>query len=251
MFNKIPTKSPYKMTNFSKLESKVKDLFKTTYTSNCKIEDIPTTNEQIEILLAVDVFIVLENLSLLIDSLILFKQNSQQEEKSSLIQQNEQLETLLQKLEAEVRNHIRVEQELKLQNEEAENEKNHYLNEIKLLTSQIKSQSRTRKNSSDFSDKIEQLESSLAKKNNIIHKLELDFVKLRSMIENSSPIRKKKRNGRFSQDKQEILTQIKIDPKIVEGGRSPAMRGPRTKSNKRIKSPFPRQRSHLPSSSIS
>ena len=123
MFNKIPTKSPYKMTNFSKLESKVKDLFKTTYTSNCKIEDIPTTNEQIEILLAVDVFIVLENLSLLIDSLILFKQNSQQEEKSSLIQQNEQLETLLQKLEAEVRNHIRVEQELKLQNEEAESEK--------------------------------------------------------------------------------------------------------------------------------
>jgi hypothetical protein len=228
------------MTKFSKLELKVKDLFKSTYTSNCKLEDIITTSEQIDLLLSVDVFIVLENLSLLVDSLILFKQNSLQEEKSSLIQQNEQLESLLQKLEAEVRNHIRVEQELKLQNEEAENEKNQYLNEIKMLTFQIKTQSRTRKNSSDFSDKIEQLESSLAIKNNIIHKLELDFVKLRSMIITSSPIRKKKRNGRGSQEKQEKqekqenLNLVRIDPRVAEGGRSPAMKGPRTKSARRV-----------------
>ena len=69
------------MTRQGKLESKIKELFKYTYTTNCKLEDILTTPEQIEMLLSVDICIVLENLSLLIDSLILFKQNSLQEEK--------------------------------------------------------------------------------------------------------------------------------------------------------------------------
>lgn len=247
------------MTRQGKLESKIKELFKYTYTTNCKLEDIHTTSEQIDMLLSVDICIVLENLSLLIDSLILFKQNSLQEEKSSLIQQNEQLESLLQKLEAEIRNHIRLQQELKIQNEEVEIEKFQYLQEIKTLTSQIKLQSKTRKNSSDFSDKIEQLESSLVKKNSLIHKLELDFVKLRTMMEASAG-KKRKKNGKFSQEKQEILAKLKLDPKLLEGWKestkvSPAMKaGPRNRSSKRIKSPNPKVKNiviHLPTSSIS
>lgn len=247
------------MTKKAKLEQKIKELFKYTYTSNCKLEDISTTPEQIEMLLSVDVSIILENLSLLIDSLILFKQNSLNEEKTSLIQQNEQLETLLQKLEAEIRNHIRLQQELKIQNEEAESEKTQYLEEIKSLTYQIKHQSKTRQNSSDFSGKIEQLENSLVKKNNLIHKLELDFVKLRTLIEGSSG-KKKKKNGKFLQDKKEILAKLKIDPRMMEGlkdctKQSPAMKvSIRNKSSKRIKSPNPRFKTtgiHLPTSSIS
>lgn len=209
------------MTENDRLVTALKDLFKTTYLTNCRLENIITSPEETKMLLSIDSIKLIENLKMLIQSLLVFKENTLHEDKAELIQRNEQFEAMLQKLEAEVRLHIGIENELKLHienskclTEELEQQKAQYLQEIKDLTEKVKDYQRSHQNLKDpkeFIDKIDQLENNLMRKNNIIHKLELDFIKLKSMMDKThiDTSQSKLKKARIEQRKQEIYEEIK------------------------------------------
>lgn len=96
------------------LEKVLHELFRHAYSTNCALMDEELQPEELETLNDLDSAEVLENFKDLVTDLLTYKQNCLKSEKSDLIAQNEQLEGMLQKLEGEVRTHIRVEQQLKL-----------------------------------------------------------------------------------------------------------------------------------------
>ena len=96
------------------------DLFKFAYTTNCHLEDETLTEEEKQTLEDLDDLEVLENFKDLVMDLLEFKKEFRQTDQSELAKRSEQFEAMLQKLESEVRNHIRVEQQLKLHLEAAQ-----------------------------------------------------------------------------------------------------------------------------------
>lgn len=95
-------------------EKILQELFRYAYMLNCELVEEELSPEELETLNDLDTAEVLENFKDLVTDLLEYKRSSLKTEKSDLIQQNEQFEGMLQKLEAEVRNHIRIEQQLKL-----------------------------------------------------------------------------------------------------------------------------------------
>ena len=161
----------------------IRKLFEETFLSNCKLENTPVSSEDLKDITNLDISRVVDNLKLLISSLISFKRSCISDDKCELIQRNEQFEMMLQKLEAEIRNHIRVEHQLKLHIEsnqaQAEELESKQITDSAKNTYKMKSVPKDHK---ECQEKIEMLEMKLAKKNSIIHKLELDFVKLRTSM---------------------------------------------------------------------
>ena len=96
------------------LEKGLYQLFKYAFTTNCCLDDESTTQEELQTLEELENSEVLENLKDLVLGLLKYKKECKTSEISELIQRSEQLEKLLQKLEAEVRGHIRVQHQLKL-----------------------------------------------------------------------------------------------------------------------------------------
>lgn len=96
------------------LEVGLADLFKSAYTTNCRLEEEELTQEEKETLEDLDPLEVLANFKDLVEDLLAFKYNFKASDKNELAKRTEQFESMLQKLESEVRNHIRVEQQLKL-----------------------------------------------------------------------------------------------------------------------------------------
>jgi len=102
------------------VEAGFTDLFKYAYVTNCKLEDEELTQEEKETLEDLDSLEVLENFKDLVMDLLAFKREFKASDKSELAKRTEQFEAMLQKLESEVRNHIRIEQQLKLHLEAAQ-----------------------------------------------------------------------------------------------------------------------------------
>ena len=102
------------------IEAGLQDLFKYAYVTNCTLEDEELTEEEKDTLEDLDSLEVLENFKDLVMDLLAFKREFRSSEKSELARRSEQFEGMLQKLESEVRNHIRVEQQLKLHLEAAQ-----------------------------------------------------------------------------------------------------------------------------------
>ena len=201
------------------LELCIRKLFEDTFISNCKLENTPISSEDLKDVMSLDINRIVDNLKLLISSLLSFKRSSISEDKSELIQRNEQFEMMLQKLEAEVRNHIRVEHQLKLHIESNQAEELESL-QAKHITDPInpaKNTSKVRQVSKDHiecMEKIEMLEMKLSKKNSIIHKLELDFVKLKSNpLKNprDSSLSKLKQKSDKNR-KKELVEELKYKP---------------------------------------
>ena len=105
---------------FHDSELGLKELFTFAYTTNCELESESLTEEERQTLDELDALEVLENFKDLVVDLLNFKKDFRSSEKSELAQRSEQFEAMLQKLESEVRNHIRVEQQLKLHLESAQ-----------------------------------------------------------------------------------------------------------------------------------
>lgn len=105
---------------FHDAEAGLKDLFTFAYTTNCELERETLAEEERQTLEELDSLEVLENFKDLVVDLLNFKKDFRSSEKSELAQRSEQFEVMLQKLESEVRNHIRVEQQLKLHLEAAQ-----------------------------------------------------------------------------------------------------------------------------------
>jgi hypothetical protein len=118
-------------------EKVLHELFRYAYMSNCELMEEELSPEELETLQDLDTAEVLENFKDLILDLINYKRNSLKTEKSELIQQNEQFEGMLQKLEGEVRNHIRIEQQLKLHLESSQAKLDESDKKIKVLQDQL------------------------------------------------------------------------------------------------------------------
>jgi len=99
----------------------LKDLFTYSFIANCTLDDESMTSEESKTLEELNPAEILENFKDLILNLLRFKKEYKSSDKAELAQRNEQFESLLQKLEAEVRNHIRVEHQLKLHIESNQN----------------------------------------------------------------------------------------------------------------------------------
>lgn len=90
------------------LETGLRDLFRKSYLSNCEIECEELTEADRSTLEDLDCLEILENFKDLVNSLLSCKRDFKQTDKSDIVSRCEQFETMLQKLEAEVRTHIRV-----------------------------------------------------------------------------------------------------------------------------------------------
>lgn len=90
------------------LETGLRDLFNKAYLSNCEIECEELTEADRDTLEDLDSLEILENFKDLVNSLLSCKRDFKKTDKSEIAGRCEQFETMLQKLEAEVRTHIRV-----------------------------------------------------------------------------------------------------------------------------------------------
>lgn len=109
----------------SDVEKGLKDVFHSLYVANCEIEGEEVTSEDEKTLGELDSYEVLENMKDLMQDLLNAKRELKKTDKSELVSRCEQFEAMLQKLEADVRVHIRVtitqiEQQLKLHVEAAQ-----------------------------------------------------------------------------------------------------------------------------------
>ena len=97
------------------------ELFRYSFITNCHLDEASVTGEELETLEELSTEEVLENFRDLVNDLLNFKKEFKSTDKAELAQRTEQFENMLQKLEAEVRNHIRVEHQLKLHIESNQN----------------------------------------------------------------------------------------------------------------------------------
>ncbi|CAG9322199.1 unnamed protein product [Blepharisma stoltei] len=131
------------------LPKSLHEFFCYVFTSNCHIDEASVTSEEMRTLEELDSLEVLENLKEVVLELLRFKRDHKTSDNAELIQKSEQFETLLQKSEAEVRNHIRIEHQLKLHIESSQNR----IDELEKLNSQLSKKLEDGSSSGKHSDK--------------------------------------------------------------------------------------------------
>ena len=90
------------------LETGLRDLFRRAYLSNCDLESEQLSEADRATIEDLDTIEILENFKDLVESLLSCKRDFMKTDKSEIVSRCEQFESMLQKLEAEVRTHIRV-----------------------------------------------------------------------------------------------------------------------------------------------
>lgn len=172
--------------NFEKL---LKDFFSEIFYEKCVIEDSSVTSEEQDSINSLTFIEVLENLKNLFMELMNFKKSFLTQDKFEILKTNEKFEAMLQKLEAEVRNHIRVEHQLKLhiENNQSHSEELEAINQK--LIAQIKELGEGKGKGvgkvevKGVMERIVRLEGIVGKKDTQIAKLEADNLRLRRMLD--------------------------------------------------------------------
>lgn len=206
------------MSSSVEAEILIKDFLKEIFVEKCFLEDCSMTSEEERSIQDLNINEVLENLKEIFKELMQFKKDYLSQDKSELLQRSEKFESMLQKLEAEVRKHIRVEHQLKLhietnqsQAEELEQQNNKLLSQIKDLNDKIKNFSKStfdKRDSKDFHEKIDRLEAKLASRNNVITKLEGEVIRLKRLAETGKE-NMRKFDGKSVKEKKEEIEEIK------------------------------------------
>ncbi|OMJ85140.1 hypothetical protein SteCoe_13606 [Stentor coeruleus] len=206
------------MSSSVEVEIFIKEFLKEIFLEKCNLEDCSMTSEEEQSIQDLTINEVIENLREIFKELMQFKKEYLSQDKSELLQRSEKFESMLQKLEAEVRNHIRVEHQLKLhietnqsQAEELEQQNNKLLSQIKELNDKIKNFSKNsfdKRDSKDFHEKIERLEAKLASKNNVITKLEGEVTRLKRIAETGKE-NVRKFDVKNVKEKKEEIEEIK------------------------------------------
>ena len=207
------------MGDFKTLDKEVRDLFLKVFTANCMIEDSGITPEEVNTIRQIDIHDVIENLTDLITNLITFKQEYINSNEGELVKRSEQFEALLQKSEAEVRNHISVEHQLKLHiesnqiiSDNLELENNKHISEIKELQEKVKYAGKLkidRKESKEALEKITRLEERLQKKQMVINKLETELQETRETLRMHIGDKEKYNYKGGKDKKEEVIEEIK------------------------------------------
>ena len=177
------------------IEKGLHDLFKFAFVSNCNLDDESITSEESKTLEDLELSEILENFKDLVFNLLKFKKEFKTSEKAELAMRNEQFENLLQKLEAEVRNHIRVQHQLKLhienhqqrisELEKTEQSYKIYIKELEDARGGKKGgkSGEFEKFRREFDDKIRTLTESNEKKDKLLHKIENENSRLKVLLE--------------------------------------------------------------------
>ena len=99
------------------LEKGLSGLFRYAFITNCHLDKASITEEEVSTLEELDSLEVLENLKDVVMSLLNFKKENVDSDVAELAEKADQFEAMLQKLEGEVREHIRIEHQLRLHDE--------------------------------------------------------------------------------------------------------------------------------------
>ncbi|OMJ88187.1 hypothetical protein SteCoe_9920 [Stentor coeruleus] len=205
------------------IEKTIKNLYSYAYMTNSNLDDdiiLDDDPKDIENSSSSD---LQSNFKELIISLLKFKKLNKQSEKAELVQRSDQFETLFQKLENEVRNHYRLENQLKLhfesfqeKIEELEKTESFDLNTIKELEEKCDEKKNPKSSEVDKVRKEmdERLRNSLEnaeKKDKALHKIEYENVKLKALLE--------EKTREYEGIKKELVKIKKITPrkKVVQG----------------------------------
>ena len=178
-------------------EKGLHDLVNFTFATNCTLEeeDESTMYEETKAHIQFDPPETLDGFTELLFGLLKFKRENQASDKAELAQRSEQFETLLQKLEAEVRCHIRAEQQLKIHIEnhkiridELENAEKTDKSLIKELEEKCSGKRNTKhpeieKLKKEMDEKVRSLLEVVDKKEKVIHKIECENLKLKTLLE--------------------------------------------------------------------
>ena len=92
----------------------LREIFKKAFITNCNLDDTSITEEETQALEELDEGEIVENIKNIIDNLLGFKSIYKSTTSGELSTRCDQLEKMLQKQESEVRNHIKLEHQLKL-----------------------------------------------------------------------------------------------------------------------------------------
>lgn len=96
------------------VNNQLREIFTLAFIKNCTLEDASVTEDELKTLQELDEREVVNNIICLMENLLNFKANCKTMESGELATRCDQLEKLLQKQEAEVRSHIKIEYQLKL-----------------------------------------------------------------------------------------------------------------------------------------
>lgn len=180
------------MSDIQEITLLLRSLFKSAFTQKCSIEDTLITSDEEKSIQNLTLINIIHHLQELLQDLIDFKKNILNSEVADILKQNDQIEKMLQKSEAEVRFHIRTENQLKIMIEsnqiqidelEKTNQKN--LNEIKKLHEKFKTGTKSN-NEKILADRTHYMEQCLKDKEKIIEKLEQEIISLRGINKSES-----------------------------------------------------------------
>ena len=171
----------------------MKSLFSFAFTLNCHLDDASITSEEKLTLSTLEAPEIFENLKDLIIDLLKFKQKLKKTDMAELENRSDQFETIIQNLEAKIRTHIGIEQQLKLHIENTQNQ----CEELEKINSQLKkggSIHNSDKNSCEkyenemknLKEKINELEKENKKKEEDYYRIINENAKLKKMIEDKS-----------------------------------------------------------------
>lgn len=217
------------MSETAQFEKLLKDFFTEIFYEKCVIEDSSVTSEEQESINSLSFLEVLDNLKNIFMELMNFKKSFVSQDKFEILKTNEKFEAMLQKLEAEVRNHIRVEHQLKLH---IENNQNHS-EELESLNQKLVAQLK------EFGDKgkalgksevkgvmerVMKLESAVAKKDLQISRLEAENLKLRKMLEGKENGKKGDVDGFKQKCEENVYELYKLEQVLKEKAARGVMR---------------------------
>ena len=165
-----------KLNSGQDFEKNFYDLFRFAFITNCHLDEASVTGEELETLEELTSEEVLENFKDLVNDLLNFKKDYKGSDKAELAQRSEQFENMLQKLEAEVRNHIRIEHQLKLHIESNQNK----IEELERYKQEADEKLHQYEGKGKVDSRKTQAEQN---KDKIVQKFEVECTKLKSLLE--------------------------------------------------------------------
>ena len=166
----------------------LRTLFSYAFTLNCHLDDSSITSEEKETLKTLDLVEIFENLRDIVLDLLKFKQQFKSSEIAELAYRSDQFESMIQKLEAKVRKHIGLEQQLKLHIENSQVQRE----ELEKINTKLKQEanhvvSENHENEiKNLKEKISDFEKEVKKKEGDLMRVTNENLKLRKIIENKS-----------------------------------------------------------------
>ena len=229
--------------DLSELESGLFSLFKHVFMSNCHLDGASITEEEQKTLEELDSLEVLENFKDVALQLLKFKQDHIDSDTAELTEKCEKFESMLQKLESEVRNHISVEHQLRLhventqtKLEQAEAEATKAAARVKELEQRLDASAvlKSKNFEKKLSEEIQRVTKDRQSKSNSDHghaRLRQEYeAKLQEMLE-----RKNQRLKVVEEEKARLRKELLGKAKEVEAMRASQTKNPRV--NKRSARP--------------